>query len=285
MPIAFVETVSHPQSEGTVLDVAEFPALPRDPDWELINTGDAEHELDIVPTVKECGSTKDSAGSDEDVDDDGWIEYAPKIPAPSYVQIASKMTEPIPTPKQATAAIIIRTLKSKQSMAAACVKEPEHFLDSEVTADDEMYLAKDKGSQRLHDQAVRKSRERKALAESKYHLIDGRERFVSSDILILPGNMKRRNHELMKSWKWMSKIGKQSSGRGERKKKASGAILTMPFESSLILRYPNLSDRLLGIFLYRPFSTNLYFVICIYENHVSSYQSRDAYPHNKLMNK
>jgi hypothetical protein len=101
----------------------------------------------------------------------------------------------------------------------------EHFLEpEEAIADDLLHLAKDKGSQRLHDETIRKTRDRKIVSESRYHLTDGRERFVNSDILILPGNMKRRNHELMKSWKWMSKIGKRDSGRGERKKKASGAM-------------------------------------------------------------
>jgi hypothetical protein len=216
MPIAFVETVSHTESEGVQLDAADFPALPKDPEWELINTGDADHDLDIIPTVKESQIQSNDEDNQDNNDDDGWIEYAPRPAPPSYVQIASKMTAPLrlsrnPLPKR------IWTSKHKQMHDNA-----EQMSDEEDGAtDDLIYLAKDKGSQRLHDQTVRKARNRKVIEESRYHLTDGRERFVNSDILILPGNMKRRDHELMKSWKWMSKIGKRDSGRGERKKKAT----------------------------------------------------------------
>ncbi|KAG2188821.1 hypothetical protein INT44_003960 [Umbelopsis vinacea] len=216
MPLAFVETVSHTESQGAQLDAADFPALPKDPEWELINTGDADHDLDVVPTTKERQTTS-SDEDDQDDNDDGWIEYAPRPVPLSYVQIASKVTAPGPSPRQLMPK---RNSKNKQMQ-----NSPSPLLNEEEAATDElMYLAKDKGSQRLHDQTVRKTRDLKMITESRYHLTDGRERFVNSDILILPGNVKRRNHELMKSWKWFSKVGKRDSGRGERKKKASGAI-------------------------------------------------------------
>jgi hypothetical protein len=217
MPLAFVETVSHTESQGVQLDAADFPALPKDPEWELINTGDADHDLDIVPTIKERQTSSDEDDQDEN-DDDGWIEYAPRPVPLSYVQMASKITSPGPSPRQLIPKRIWNS-KDKQTQ-----NNPSPLLNEEEATDDLMYLAKDKGSQRLHDQTVRKSRDRKVISESRYHLTDGRERFVNSDILILPGNMKRRNHELMKSWKWISKVGKRDSGRGERKKKASGAM-------------------------------------------------------------
>lgn len=218
MPIAFAETVSHTESQGAQLDAADFPALPRDPEWELINTGDADHDLDVVPTIKERQTTSSDEDNQDDNDDDGWIEYAPKPVPPSYVQIASKMTAQGPPPRQLNPKRIWNS-KHKQTQ-----NSPSPLLNEEDINDDLAYLAKDKGSQRLHDQTVRKTRDRKMISESRYHLTDGRERFVNSDILIQPGNMKRRNHELMKSWKWLSKVGKRDSGRGERKKKASGAM-------------------------------------------------------------
>lgn len=223
LPLAFVETVSHPENGGAQLDASDFPALPRDPEWELINTGDADHELDMVPTMKECDMPINSQGGN--TEDDGWIEYAPRPAAPSYVQIASLMTERTSITRQSSPPKTKASTAKHIHIHTNNEDEADQFLASDgITADDMRYLAKDKGSQRLHDQTVRKTRDRKAITESRYHLTDGRERFVNSDILILPGNMKRRNHELMKSWKWMSKIGKRDSGRGERKKKASGAM-------------------------------------------------------------
>lgn len=226
MPIAFVETVDSTKSQGAVLDAAEFPALPKDPEWELITTGDAETDLDIVPTEQECDKGVKSDDETDFNDNEGWIEYGPKAVAPSYVQIASKMTEQIraasPFHSKKT---MIKQMKQAEDDDKAQDNDKKQSLSSEDAGDDAMNIAKDKGSQRLHDQAVRKARDRRAIAESRYHLTDGRERYVHSDILISPGNMKRRNHELMKSWKWFSKTGKQSGGRGERKKNASGAML------------------------------------------------------------
>lgn len=226
MPLAFVETVDFTKSQGTVLDAAEFPALPKDPEWELITTGDAENDLDIIPTEQESDKGRKLEDETDFIDNEGWIEYAPKAPAPSYVQIASKMTEQIraasPFHSKKT---IIKQAKQAEGDDKTNDNDKKQMLSSEVVEDDSMYIAKDKGTQRLHDQAVRKARDRRAIAESRYHLTDGRERYVHSDILISPGNMKRRNHELMKSWKWFSKVGKQSGGRGERKKNASGAML------------------------------------------------------------
>jgi hypothetical protein len=226
MPIAFVETVSQPESERIQLDAAEFPALPRDPEWELISTGDTDHELDMVPSLKECHMPAISEDGNNSAEEDGWIEYGPRPAAPSYVQIASKMTAQVSNARQPLAPRQKASNTKRSSSTDADDGEySEHFLEpEEAIADDLLHLAKDKGSQRLHDETIRKTRDRKIVSESRYHLTDGRERFVNSDILILPGNMKRRNHELMKSWKWMSKIGKRDSGRGERKKKASGAM-------------------------------------------------------------
>jgi hypothetical protein len=224
MPIAFVEIVNSTESQGTTLDAREFPALPKDPEWELITTGDTENDLDIVPTEQECDKKAKSDDEIDSIDNEGWIEYAPKAPAPSYVQIASKMTDQITLGSaiHSRKTIVIKPATNDETDNNEKV---QNSSSEAVDEDDAMYIAKDKGTQRLHDQAVRKARDRRAIAESRYHLTDGRERYVHSDILISPGNMKRRNHELMKSWKWFSKVGKQSGGRGERKKNASGAML------------------------------------------------------------